>query len=107
MVAPSNQFAGYSATFPKGSVEGGRSLQATALMEAFEESGLKVRLVAHLLDVKRSQSYTRYYLAERVGGNPADMGWETQAVMLVPHAQLPEVLTHTHDQGLVKALQDA
>lgn len=107
VVAPSNQFAGYSATFPKGGVEGGCSLQATALMEAYEESGLKVRLVAHLLDVKRSQSYTRYYLAEREGGNPADMGWETQAVMLVPHAQLPKVLTHPYDQALIEALQHA
>lgn len=104
VVAPSNQFAGYSATFPKGRVEGKRSLQATALVEAFEESGLKVRLVRHLLDVKRSQSYTRYYLAERVGGNPADMGWETQAVMLVPQVQLSQVLTHTNDQALIEAL---
>ncbi|NDY93198.1 NUDIX hydrolase [Ideonella livida] len=104
VVAPSNQFAGYSATFPKGRVEAGRSLQATALVEAFEESGLQVRLRAHLIDLKRSQSYTRYYLAERVGGLPADMGWETQAVMLVPQAQLPQVLTHPNDQPLLAAL---
>ena len=80
------------------------SLQATALVEALEESGLKVRLVQHLVDVKRSQSYTRYYLAERVGGNPADMGWESQAVMLVPKARLAKVVIHPNDAPILEAL---
>lgn len=106
VVAPSNAFGGYKATFPKGTVEPGMSLQATALVEAFEESGLKVRLVRHLVDVTRSQSHTRYYLAERVGGNPADMGWETQAVMLVPQAQLAKVVTHANDAPILDALND-
>ena len=50
-------------------------MQVVAVKEAFEESGLRVKLRRHLVDVKRSQSYTRYYLVERLGGNPADMGW--------------------------------
>ena len=69
-----------------------------------EDSGLQVRLVRHLVDVKRSTSYTRYYLAERVGGNPADMGWESQAVMLVPQEQLPKVLNSPNDRPIVEAL---
>ena len=104
VVAPSNAFGGYQATFPKGTVEPGMSLQATALIEAFEESGLKVRLIRHLVDVKRSQSYTRYYLAQRVAGNPADMGWETQAVMLVPPQHLAQVVTHPNDAPILQAL---
>lgn len=104
VVAPSNAFGGYEATFPKGTVEPGVSLQATALVEAFEESGLKVRLLRHLVDVKRSQSYTRYYLAERVAGNPADMGWETQAVMLVPQPRLSQLVKHHNDTVILEAL---
>jgi hypothetical protein len=104
VVAPTNGFGGYAATFPKGTASG-KSLQATALAEAFEESGLKVRLIAHLVDVKRSQSYTRYYLAERVGGNPADMGWESQAVLLVPVGQLPAVTNHVNDKPVIEALK--
>jgi 8-oxo-dGTP pyrophosphatase MutT (NUDIX family) len=103
IVAPSNAFAGYQATFPKGTLDG-KSAQATALVETFEESGLRVRLIKHLIDVRRSQSYTRYYLAERVGGNPADMGWETQAVMLVPSTQLQKVLKSSHDAQIVSLL---
>jgi 8-oxo-dGTP pyrophosphatase MutT (NUDIX family) len=104
VVAPSNGYAGYRATFPKGTVDPGMSLQATALREAFEESGLHVRLARHLVDVRRSQSYTRYYLAERVGGDPAQMGWESQAVMLVPPARLAQVVHHPNDQPILAAL---
>lgn len=63
------------------------------------------RLRKHLVDVKRSQSYTRYFLAERVGGNPANMGWESQAVMLVPEAQLAQVLNSPNDVPIIDALK--
>lgn len=57
---------------------------AGAIKEAFEETGLMVELVGFLVDVLRTTTYSRYYLARRIGGNPADMAWEAQAVMLVP-----------------------
>jgi len=104
IVAPTNAFGGYQATFPKGAVSG-KSMHATALAEAFEESGLRVRLISHLVDVKRTQSYTRYYLAERLDGNPADMGWESQAVLLVPAGQLATVLNHPNDKPVIEALK--
>lgn len=104
LVAPSNRFGGYSATFPKGRVEQGVSLQATALREAWEESGLQVELTGYLLDAARSVSYTRYYRARRIGGSPAAMGWESQAVHLVPKAQLAHYLTNKNDLPLLKAL---
>ena len=103
VVAPTNAFAGYRATFPKGRPDG-KTTQAAALMEAFEESGLQVRLLRHLVDVERTESYTRYYLAERVTGDPAEMGWESQAVMLVPQAKLPQVLNSAYDKPIIKAL---
>lgn len=105
LVAPTNGFGGYAATFPKGRVDGGMDLQATAVREAFEESGLAVELLAFLADVPRTQTYTRYYVARRVGGNPALMGWETQAVHLVPAALLPEVAVHANDVAVIAALR--
>lgn len=107
VVAPSNGFGGYLATFPKGRLETGMSLQATAIREGFEESGLQVRLHSFLVDVSRSTTYTRYYVAHRVSGNPAEMGWESQAVMLVPMARLAEELTNKNDQPIINALQTA
>lgn len=102
LVCPTNQFGGYEVTFPKGRLDG-KSLQAAALVEAYEETGLKVRLIRHLVDVPRSQTYTRYYLAERIGGSPAGMGWESQCVMLAPMASLKNLSLRVPDQIVMVA----
>lgn len=104
LVSPTNGFAGYTSTLPKGRVEGKVSLQVSAIREAFEEAGLQVQITGFLTDALRSQTYTRYYLARRVGGNPASMGWESQAVHLVPRLVLDDFLTHPNDQQLLKAI---
>lgn len=103
-VSPSNAFGGYVNTFPKGHPDPGLSLRATAIKEAFEETGLKVALTGWLVDVTRTTSLARYYLARRLGGDPAAMGWESQAVHLVPMALLPSHLTHPKDQPILAAL---
>jgi 8-oxo-dGTP pyrophosphatase MutT (NUDIX family) len=105
LVSPTNGFGGYAATFPKGRVDPGCTLQHTALREAFEESGLVVRLEAFLLDAMRTQTFTRYYIARRVAGSPAAMGWETQAVHLVPAARLEEVAVHPNDAAVIRAVR--
>lgn len=104
LVAPTNQFGGYTATFPKGTVEEGMSLHTTAIVEAYEEAGLRVEILGFLMDVKRSQSFTRYYWARRIGGSPAAMGWESQAVHLVPKSRLSEFLTSPYDAPLLQAI---
>lgn len=109
VVSPSNKFGGYTNTFPKGKLDPQEemSLRANALKEVFEEAGLNVTLTGFLCDSVRSTSVTRYYLARRVGGNPADMGWESQAVHLVPAFQLAAFLSHPNDQSILSALQNA
>lgn len=104
IVSPSNEYAGYRSTFPKGTVDPGASLQATAVREAWEESGLLVELTGWLADSQRSQSYSRYYKARRIGGTPAAMGWETQAVSLVPKAQLVAELNQPVDHPIAAAM---
>lgn len=104
IVAPSNQFAGNFATFPKGHVDRGSALRQTAVRECFEESGLAVELVAHLIDTTRSKTHNRYYLARRIGGTPADMGWESQAVHLAPLAALEDLLSNPGDHLVLNAL---
>jgi len=104
LVAPTNGFGGYKLTFPKGKLEAGLDRRAGALKEAWEESGLRVALTGFLADVPRSTSWTRYYLARRIGGTPADMGWESQAVWLVPQPRLPGIAGHANDRPLLAAL---
>lgn len=105
VVSPSNAFGGYVNTFPKGKLEAGLSLRANAIKEAYEESGLHVALTGYLCDSHRSSSVTRYYTARRVGGNPASMGWETQAVHLIPKAKLATFVSHHNDKIILQALQ--
>lgn len=111
LVAPSNSFGGYTATFPKARIENDVNRQASAIREADEEAGLKVKITGFLADSSRTQTYTRYYLAERTGGNPAAMGWESQAVHLVPRSLLANFLTnfltHANDLPLLTALDMA
>jgi len=107
VIHPSNAFGGYRATFPKGKQESGQSLEQTAIKETFEEAGLVIALTRWLIDVPRSSTVCRYFLARRRGGSPADMGWESQAVSLVPITRLNEVLHHPNDQPLLGVLRHA
>jgi ADP-ribose pyrophosphatase YjhB (NUDIX family) len=103
LVAPSNGFGGYQVTFPKGRVDQGTSLQATAIKEVWEESGLRVRLVAYLGDFARTQTYARFYVAHRIGGHPCDMGWESQAVHLATVAEAYRLLNRSTDRQVLDA----
>jgi ADP-ribose pyrophosphatase YjhB (NUDIX family) len=107
VVSPSNGFGGYTHTFPKGKLDPkeGLSLRANALKEVFEESGLQVELTGYLCDSVRSTSVTRFYSAMRVGGNPADMEWESQGTHLVPMAQLAQFVSHPNDEIVVQSLR--
>lgn len=105
LISPTNQFGGVMHTFPKGGKDKGMSLQSTAIREAFEESGLKVQIDAHAIDVERSTSIARYYFAHRVGGTPAAMGWESQAVRLVPVDQLGDFLNRPEDRKILELLR--
>jgi 8-oxo-dGTP pyrophosphatase MutT (NUDIX family) len=104
IIHPTNRFAGYKASFPKGHQDEGINLQASAIKEAYEESGLQVQITGFLMDVERTTTLARYYTAKRVGGSPIDMGWESQAVSLVPKSELYKHLNMTTDHGIAEAI---
>ncbi len=100
VVHPTNTFGGYESSFAKGRIENGIPLQASAIKEAYEESGLRVKLTGFFKDVVRSTSVSRYYYAQRIGGTPAAMQWESQAVSLVPKVKLKGFLNQSVDKGM-------
>lgn len=104
LVAPTNGFGGYDATFPKGTAEPELSLQANAIKEAFEETGLRVQIVGLIGDFERTTSVARIYRARRVGGTPADMGWESQAIHLVPKGDLYDHLNGLADHPIAELI---
>jgi ADP-ribose pyrophosphatase YjhB (NUDIX family) len=101
LVSPTDQFGGYKNTFPKGKSIDEVTWQANAIKEAFEESGLQVRIIGLIGDVERTTSVTRYYRAVRIGGTPVDMGWESQAVHLVPIDKLSDFLDSPYDHQVI------
>mgnify|MGYP003582811150 CR=1 FL=1 len=101
---PTNAFGGYEATWPKGTAEDGLSLQANAIKEAFEETGLKVKIVGFIGDFERTTSVARMYRAVRVGGTPIDSGWESQAVSLAPRSHLYEQLNGWADWPIAEKI---
>lgn len=104
VVHPTNGFGGYHATFPKGRVDPGMTLHATAIKECFEESGLHARITGVLGDFERTTTVMRLYLGERIGGTPSECGWESQAVSLVPVAKLAKLLNGAADKPVIAAL---
>jgi|GEM_PF-2637995 len=100
LVKPTKSFGGYRYTFPKGGVEEGLSMQANAIKESWEESGLQVEITGYAGDVERDTSVARYYFAKRVGGTPTDHGWESEAVVLVDPKFLHQYLNKPVDQQL-------
>lgn len=97
---PTNQFGGYIMTYPKGRLEEGISYQANAIKEVYEETGLQVEITGLLGDFERTTTVTRMYTGRRVSGNPANMGWESQFIALVPKDRLKELVSHQADQPI-------
>ena len=105
LTKPTNEFGGYKSTFPKGTLEDGLSLQAGAIKEAYEETGLQVEITGVLGDFERSTSVARYYFARRIGGTPKDMGWESQAMVLAPPKALNTHLNMPVDRGIAERIE--
>lgn len=104
IIHPTNQFGSYKSTWPKGTAEDGLSLQGNAIKEAYEESGLQIRITGFIGDFERTTSVARMYRARRVGGCPSDVGWETQAVSLIPRGALYEHLNMPTDHGIAEII---
>lgn len=104
LVRPLNGFGGYKQTFPKGNVSDDLSPQDSAIKEAFEETGLKVKLTGFAGDAKGDTSLTRYYYAERETGDPADAGREAEGVILAPVDRLHDFLNRSRDQKIADHL---
>jgi 8-oxo-dGTP pyrophosphatase MutT (NUDIX family) len=102
---PTNHYGGYERTFPKGTRDGGDSFEATAARETFEETGLLIEIRAFLIDSNRSERVTRFFLGRRIAGCPSAMGWEAQAVWLVPLADLRRYATSGYDAAVIQAVR--
>lgn len=105
IMRPKGGFGGYEGTFPKGRIDKGLSLQANAIKEAWEETGLKARITGFGGDLPGDTTMTRYYVAERESGDPSSPpGGETDGVVLAPAAKLKGFLNRKRDLEIAKTL---
>ena len=72
--------------------------------ETFEETGLHVAITDFIGDFSGLITMARYYRGRRLTGTPAAMGWESQAVLLVPKTQLASVVNLPRDQELARLI---
>jgi ADP-ribose pyrophosphatase YjhB (NUDIX family) len=101
VVQPTNGFPNnLTLTFAHGGVDHGLTAQAAALKEGFEETGLQLRLVRLIRDYRTNHNIMRFYLAVRVGGSPAAMGFESQAVKLMPPDEVARLLPTRRDRRI-------
>ncbi len=100
---------GVTWTLPKGTPQGGESLQETALREVGEETGLDVRITGPLDSIEYSfvQSGARihktvhYFLMEPVGGDLARHDHEFEQVRWISLEDAPNLLTFDTERALV------
>ena len=82
-LAPASSYDSRTACLPAGAQAAALSLQAVAVRECWERTGLKVRIIGWLGDFDDGVlQHTRYYLAERLGGAPASCAWAQDRVLL-------------------------
>jgi ADP-ribose pyrophosphatase YjhB (NUDIX family) len=116
LIEPTNHYGGshgmLSYSFPQETPRVNEAPQVTAIRGAYEETGLRIRIVRHLGDYggvadtvstherPPGTAYLRYYIAERIAGTPSDMGWESQGVHLVTPDRARQMLHQPRDHAI-------
>ncbi len=99
--------------FPKGTPDGGESIEETAVREVEEETGLKVRIAAPIgtMDYwfaasgERVHKYVHFYVMEPLGGDVSLHDHEYDDVRWIPVAEARRILSfETYREVLDRAL---
>lgn len=100
-------------TLPKGGLEAGEDLQAAAVREVQEETGLRSEIVGKLgvvdywfvwrPDEVRYHKYVHYYLMAFIDGSTDVHDDEAEDVAWMPLSDAIDRLTHTNERRLVSA----
>ena len=99
--------------FPKGLIEKDEELEATALREVEEETGIKAKIIKKMLkpetytyifNNKKINKTVHYFLMEYVSGSTDDHDWETEEVKWVT---FEDAMKELHFAGAKQTLAEA
>jgi 8-oxo-dGTP pyrophosphatase MutT (NUDIX family) len=96
-------------SLPKGTPDGDETREATALREVTEETGLRVRILAPVGDVRytfvrdgrRIDKTVHYYLMEAVGGDLSDHDHEFETVAWFDLAEAEALMSHPTERDIL------
>ncbi|MFN2525938.1 MAG: NUDIX hydrolase [Actinomycetota bacterium] len=102
---------------PKGLVERGEEVEAAALREAREETGLEVETLQPLTTIdywyvqpargqspaERVHKFVHYFLMRRTGGDPSEHDFETEEVALLEESDALARVSFKSEKEVVRA----
>ena len=99
---------------PKGHVEAGETLEAAAVREVFEETGISGHIVAPLgtidfwfmADETRIHKTVHHFLLQADGGSLSDDDAEVAEVAWVPLGEVASRLRYADERGLIARVSD-
>jgi ADP-ribose pyrophosphatase YjhB (NUDIX family) len=117
LIAHKNAAGSIQWTLPKGRLEDGENLEAAAVREVREETGIDAEVIDKLgvidywfvwrPDAVRYHKYVHYFLMRYVGGDMAARDDEAEAVAWVPFGEAVVRLAHANERALVRDADSA
>lgn len=99
IVAPSNQYGGYSWVFPKGKIDPGETPKQAAIRETFEEAGIGGNIIGYVGEYQGNYSLTKYFAME-VTSEDAATDFETAEVKFVTTEEASALLAPRDQKAL-------
>jgi 8-oxo-dGTP pyrophosphatase MutT (NUDIX family) len=100
-------------SLPKGHIEPNESIEAAALREVQEETGVEATIIVKLSDIRywfyanklKHSKIVHFFLMRYVKGTPTPQEGEVDEVIWVKLDQMPEMLTHVNERRLIEIAQ--
>ncbi len=100
-------------SLPKGHIEPNESIEAAALREVEEETGIKATIIVKLSDIRywffankmKHSKIVHFFLMRDVSGTPTPQEGEVDEVIWVKLDEMPEMLTHVNERRLIEIAQ--
>ena len=100
-------------SLPKGHIEPNESIEAAAVREVQEETGIQATIIVKLSDIRywfyanklKHSKIVHFFLMRYVAGTPTPQAGEVDETLWCALDALPEMLTHVNERRLIEIAQ--